>query len=52
LPTFFAFDYPILAGDVQGIEKDPSSRLEADAMLPPIAAVLLLIPDKTNSYIR
>jgi hypothetical protein len=44
--------YPILAGDVQGIEKDPGSRLEADAMLPAIATVLLLVPRKVHQYIR
>jgi hypothetical protein len=52
LPTLFAVDYPIPAGYVQGIEKDPGSRLEADAMFPPIAVVLLLVPRKILSYIR
>jgi hypothetical protein len=52
LPALFAFDYLILAGYVQGIKKNPRSRIEADAMFLPIAAALGLVPDESHLYIQ
>lgn len=51
LPAFAAFNDPILAANVQGIEKNPRGRIEADAMLPLVAAALL-VPAKSHLYIQ
>jgi hypothetical protein len=46
VPALLAGRNPILAREMQGIEEDSQSRVEADAVLFSVAAVLVLVPFK------
>ena len=52
LPTFLAFNDPILTAKVQRVKKDLRGRIKTDAMLSLIAAAFRLVPAQSHLYIQ
>ena len=52
LPAFLPFNKPVLTAQVEGIEEDLDSRLEADSMFETIAAILCFVPFESHLYIH